>query len=34
VERSFSGPARVAVEETGPQFAVTDGDRVTVIHLG
>ncbi|MFS8104600.1 hypothetical protein LFM09_46610 [Lentzea alba] len=31
---TFSGPARVAVDETGPRFAVTDGDRVTVIQLG
>ncbi|OLR95086.1 hypothetical protein [Actinokineospora bangkokensis] len=30
----FSGPARVAVDQTGPRFAVTDGDQVKVVHLG
>jgi hypothetical protein len=32
--RSFSGPARVAVDHTGQRIAVTDGERVTVLHLG
>ncbi|WP_069164845.1 hypothetical protein [Nocardia altamirensis] len=31
--RSFAGPARVAVDQTTPRFAVTDGERITVIHL-
>ncbi|WP_146173827.1 hypothetical protein [Saccharothrix carnea] len=30
----FSGPARIAVDEAGSRFAVTDGTKVTVIHLG
>lgn len=33
-DRTFSGPARVAVDRTGTRFAVTDGDRITVVHLG
>ncbi|MET8762587.1 hypothetical protein [Lentzea sp. NPDC004782] len=33
-DKTFSGPARVAVDEAGRRFAVTDGERVTVIHLG
>lgn len=32
--RSFSGPARVAVDQTNQRFAVTDGERITIIHLG
>ncbi|MFD0207149.1 MULTISPECIES: hypothetical protein [Saccharothrix] len=31
---SFSGPARIAVDEAGSRFAVTDGTKVTVVHLG
>jgi hypothetical protein len=30
-DKTFSGPARVAVDESNNRFAVTDGDRVTVI---
>lgn len=33
-DRSFSGPARVAVDQDGQRFAVTDGERVTVVRLG
>ena len=33
-DRSFSGPARVAVDQPGQRFAVTDGERITIIHLG
>jgi hypothetical protein len=32
--KTFSGPARVAVDQTGNRFAITDGDRITVVHLG
>jgi hypothetical protein len=32
-DRSFSGPARVAVDQTNQRFAVTDGERITVVHL-
>ncbi|MGW5707331.1 hypothetical protein [Amycolatopsis japonica] len=32
--RSFSGPRRVAVDEIRRRFAVTDGERTTVVHLG
>jgi hypothetical protein len=31
---AFSGPARIAVDERNLRFAVTDGQRVTVISLG
>jgi hypothetical protein len=30
---AFCGPARVAVDPAQPRFAVTDGQRVTVIRL-
>ncbi|GAB2515466.1 hypothetical protein [Nocardia heshunensis] len=30
----FSGPARIAVDEGRRCFAVTDGEQVTVVHLG
>lgn len=30
----FSGPARIAVDEAGSRFAVTDGTKVAVVHLG
>lgn len=33
-DNTFSGPARVAVDQTGNRFAVTDGDRITIVHLG
>ncbi len=33
-DKTFSGPARVAVDQTNNRFAITDGDRITVIHLG
>lgn len=33
-DKTFSGSARVAVDQTGNRFAVTDGDRITVVHLG
>ncbi|MEV0678862.1 hypothetical protein AB0I60_20325 [Actinosynnema sp. NPDC050436] len=33
-KRAFSGPARVAVDQEALRFAVTDGDRVTVVQLG
>jgi hypothetical protein len=32
--KGFSGPARVAVHQPGRRFAVTDGERIVVIHLG
>jgi hypothetical protein len=32
--RSFSGPARVAVDHTNQRFAVTDGKQITIVHLG
>ncbi|HJP80176.1 MAG TPA: hypothetical protein VJ914_38245 [Pseudonocardiaceae bacterium] len=32
-DKSFSGPARVAVDQANGRFAVTDGDRITVVHL-
>jgi len=32
--KSFSGPARVAVDQPNQRFAVTDGERITIIHLG
>ena len=32
--KAFSGPARVAVDEPGKRFAVTDGEKITVIQLG
>jgi hypothetical protein len=33
-DKAFSGPARVAIDEPGHRFAVTDGERITVIRLG
>ena len=33
-DKPFSGPARVAVDEPGQRFAVTDGEKITVIQLG
>jgi hypothetical protein len=33
-DQSFSGPARVAVDEANRRFAVTDGERITIIQLG
>jgi hypothetical protein len=32
--KGFSGPARVAVHQPGRRFAVTDGERIVVVHLG
>lgn len=32
-DKAFSGPARVAVDEPGHRFAVTSGDKITVIQL-
>lgn len=32
--KSFSGAARVAVDEIRRRFAVTDGERTTIVHLG
>jgi hypothetical protein len=32
-KRAFSGPARVAVDETNRRFAVTDGERIVVINM-
>jgi hypothetical protein len=32
-DKAFSGPARVAVDEPGRRFAVTSGERITVIQL-
>ena len=29
--KAFSGPARIAVDDTNGRFAVTDGERITVI---
>lgn len=31
--KSFSGPARVAVDHTANRFAVTDGERITIVGL-
>ncbi|MGW4248017.1 hypothetical protein [Nocardia sp. NPDC004722] len=31
---AFSGPARLAIDADHRRFAVTDGERVTVVHLG
>lgn len=28
---AFSGPARIAVDEPGQRFAVTDGHKITII---
>ncbi|WP_144024020.1 hypothetical protein [Amycolatopsis keratiniphila] len=33
-DRFFSGPRRVAVDEIRRRFAVTDGERTTIVHLG
>lgn len=33
-DETFSGPARVAVDRTANRFAITDGDRITVVLLG
>lgn len=33
-DKSFSGPARAAVDQINRRFAITDGDRITVVHLG
>jgi hypothetical protein len=33
-DKAFSGPARVAVDELGQRFAVTNGEKITVIQLG
>jgi hypothetical protein len=33
-DKAFSGPARIAIDEAGQRFAVTDGERITVIWLG
>lgn len=33
-DKAFSGPARVAVDEPGQRFAVTNGEKITVIQLG
>ena len=30
-DKTFSGPARIAVDEPGRRFAVTDGERVVVV---
>jgi len=32
-DTSFSGPARIAVDESGCRFAVTDGQKITIITL-
>lgn len=32
--KGFSGPARVALDHPGRRFAVTDGERIVVVHLG
>ncbi|WP_410664987.1 hypothetical protein [Amycolatopsis sp. lyj-84] len=32
--KSFSGPARIAVDNANRRFAVTDGEDVTIVHLG
>lgn len=31
---AFSGPARVTVDHTNQRFAVTDGEQITIVHLG
>ena len=33
-DKAFSGTARVAIDEPGQRFAVTDGEKITVIQLG
>jgi hypothetical protein len=33
-DNSFSGPARVAVDQLNRRFAVTDGEQITIVHLG
>lgn len=33
-DRTFSGPNRIAVDPTTPRFAHTDGETVTIVHLG
>jgi hypothetical protein len=33
-DKTFSGPARVAVDEQSRRFAVTDGERIVVTQLG
>lgn len=33
-DKAFSGPARIAIDEPGQRFAVTDGEKITVIQLG
>lgn len=33
-DKTFTGPARVAVDQTNKRFATTDGDRITVVQLG
>jgi hypothetical protein len=32
--KAFSGPARIAIDEAGQRFAVTDGERITVVQPG
>ncbi|MEV6606056.1 hypothetical protein [Kutzneria sp. NPDC051319] len=34
VRDAVTGPARVAVDDANRRFAVTDGERITVVHLG
>ncbi len=33
-DEAFSGSARIAIDEPGQRFAVTDGKKITVIQLG
>jgi hypothetical protein len=33
-DKAFSGPARIAIDESGQRFAVTDGEEITIIQLG
>jgi hypothetical protein len=33
-DKAFSGPARIAIDEPGQRFAVTDDEKITVIQLG
>jgi hypothetical protein len=30
-EKTFTGPARIAIDKTGPRFAYTDGQRVVIV---
>ncbi len=33
-DKAFSGPARIAIDEPGQRFAVTDAEKITIIQLG